>query len=118
MKSWELDEIFSLVSKVFKENDICHFWEAKKESLLDQLIVQRIPSLHFPEEIIKEEREDFEFEQNWVKGPGKCMRERDGFGSNGNEGPKKMADNSMSNENLHFNLSGAYKKNVLENCLT
>ena len=58
MKSWELDEIFLLVSSVFKENDLCNFWEAEKDLLLDQLIVRRVTSLHFQEEVIKEDAQE------------------------------------------------------------
>ena len=106
MKSWELDEIFLLVSSVFKENDLCNFWEAEKDLLLDQLIVRRVTSLHFQEEVIKEEREDFDLKCYQENEQEKHTREHNvrDFDSNGNvETEKKLMRDRMSNDHFHFN---------------
>ena len=106
MKSWELDEIFLLVSSVFKENDLCNFWEAEKDLLLDQLIVRRVTSLHFQEEVIKEEREDFDLKCYQENEQEKHTREHNvrDFDSNGNvETEKKLMRDGMSNNHFHFN---------------
>ena len=106
MKSWELDEIFLLVSSVFKENDLCNFWEAEKDLLLDQLIVRRVTTLHFQEGVIKEEREDIDlkcYQENELEKHTREHNVRD-FDSNGNvETEKKLLRGRMSDNHFHFN---------------
>ena len=54
---WELDDVFLLVSKVFKENELNCLWKAEMDSVLDQLIVRRVPSLQSLHAEIKQEQD-------------------------------------------------------------
>ena len=57
LNSWELDDVFLLVSNVFKENELNCLWKAEMDSVLDQLIVKRVPSLQSLHAEIKQEQD-------------------------------------------------------------
>ena len=91
MKSWELEDVFLLISNVFEENELSCLWQAEKNPVLDQLIVRRITPSRSPDVQIKHEQDLFDFDFDGRQVLEKHVREQDCFDSesNGDKEPEK-----------------------------
>jgi len=104
MTSWELNDVFLLISNVLEENDLHCLWKAEMNSAVDQLIVKRV-SLLSSDVLIKHEQYIFDYDINGSKESEEYVREHKLYLEvNRKVGPEKEIVDSESNEDLDLNL--------------